>query len=45
MDSSMFDGLFRGLIGIGIVIGLAIAGIGWGLWCLISWLWTHLHWI
>ena len=29
MDSSIFDGMITGLIGLGIAIGVAVCGLAW----------------
>lgn len=36
---------FRGLVIVGIFIGLALAGIGVGLFFLCRWIFNHLQWV
>jgi uncharacterized membrane protein YciS (DUF1049 family) len=39
MDSSIFDGVIEDLIALGIAIGLALAGLIWGVFYLVQ----HIH--
>jgi hypothetical protein len=44
-DSNWFRDALIALIGFGVVIGIALTLAAIGLYYLICYLWTHLHWI